>query len=117
MNQNEVKIKSPIPECWHSEEDKNIILFTPNDVVITTQKVILQPYLKKIKENIASHELDEQRKDKLRASYKTALDKAKILMTKEDDLLKKKPTDDVLLNDKRYYETDAEGKTYVSDDT
>ena len=117
MNQSEIKTKIPCLEFWHSEDDKNILLVTPDDAILTTQKAIIQPYLKKIKENIATHELDGQTRERLKASYKVALEKARILISKKGDVLKKKLPDDVILNDEKYFESDGKGNTYVSDDS
>lgn len=103
-------------EIWHSEDDKDVLLVTPEEITIANKKRILQNYLRKINENIASVELLEEKKNSLKELYNRALEKAKILSLKKCDVLQKKISDEIILKDKKYFETDDEGNLYVSDD-
>jgi len=114
---NETKIKIPLDlEIWHTEEDKDVLLVSPEQIRIANKKKILQHYLKKISEKVVCLEVEEEQKNKLKSLYKAALEKSKMLASIKGDILQKEIADKDNLKDKRYLEADSEGNLYVSDD-
>ncbi len=114
---NKAEIKKPLDyEIWHTEEDKDVLLVSPDETFFSNKKRILQHYLKRANDNVVSFELEEEEKNKLKKFYILALEKAKILREKKGDILQKEIVDKVCLRDKKYFESDDEGNQYLSDD-
>jgi hypothetical protein len=101
-------------EIWHIEEDKDILLIADEEFRWSKKKRILQEYLKTINNNISISVLEKERKDKLKFFYSNCLQKAKKLRFQNNDINNNEPQHKMPLN-KKYFQTDAEGNLYVSD--
>ena len=63
---NKAEIKKPLDyEIWHTEEDKDVLLVSPDETFFSNKKRILQHYLKRANDNVVSFELEEEEKNKL----------------------------------------------------
>ena len=85
---------------WHIEEEKDVLLYSKEELLMfTTQRRILETFLKAMHKNVLAEEIEEEKKRVLKAFYSRALEQAKVLKGLKGDILKKKIDGDIVLDD------------------
>lgn len=102
-------------DTWHWEEDKDILLICPDEIRWAKKRTIFLEYLKKIKVNVYSSEVEEAKKEMLRSFFKIALERANVLTEAKGKKLEE-VSEKMTLDSKKYLNADDEGNLYVSDD-
>lgn len=114
---NEIKLEKIIGIDYWCDDDLNqdVIVSYGGKWRIDKKRVVLQGYLEKLRSKVVSYELDGEKKEKLKDFYKYCQQKASILEQTKAAHLQKLPVN-FTLKDKSYFDTDAEGNLYASDD-